>query len=317
MSASAILLPSKINTHYWIHCIDPKIEKKFPYVDGKFVMFFPKDEIDERWKDVNILYKKGKLIGINSMKVSTQKKNHEGINKYKNGVIIFYCGPSENKQLVLEYGRNLLKYIYYNDSTLYYKSEKPHLKDFTRRYNNLYTIDVDEYYRRPRRDYDKLSINQSTVYNYKLNNQAKPQERQNYFAPNVLNQNTNFQAHVTHQTVGRAPVNQPIQTYVAQAPINYQSIHNVRSQLNQIPVSYSSRTKTSPEVYPDWSLSRPQTQFVQNFSFNPYEKPMFDNNFYNFIPQFEHFNNTSSYQPFSYQSPYLSQQNIFYPSFFY
>jgi hypothetical protein len=187
-----ILLPSKIDTHYWIHSIDSSMQKRYPYIDGKYVMFFPKDELDERWKEANILYKSGKLTGINSMKVSTQKKNAEGINKYKNGVIIFYCGPSENKERILEYGRNLLKLIYYNDSTLYYKSEKAHLRDNSRRYSNLYTIDVDDFYNRPRRESDKLSVNQSTVYNYNVFRRPQPSYPYNYFTQDPQNQMLNM-----------------------------------------------------------------------------------------------------------------------------
>ena len=286
MSASAILLPSKINSHYWIHCVDSKIGKKYPHIDGKYVMFFPKDEIDERWKDVNILYKTGKLIGINSMKVSTQKKNHEGINKYKNGVIIFYCGPSEDKRNVLEYGRNLLKNIYYNDSILYYKSEKPHLRDSTRRYSNLYTIDVDVYYKRPRNDSDRLSVNQSTVYNFKFNAQPRHQQvyRQNYFDHNSSSpQKNNFT-----KIVG-----------------------------DQIPNLNSNGRETFSNSYHNWSLSSPQTQFNKDVSYNAYESSRLGNHYFNYTPQFNLFNYPSFYQPFVYQSPFYPNQNNFYPIFGY
>ena len=40
-------------------------------------------------------------------------------------VIVFYCGPSDNKGLMLEIGQNLLKYIKYEnlDGRMFYKAD--------------------------------------------------------------------------------------------------------------------------------------------------------------------------------------------------
>ena len=132
----------------------------YPYIDGKWIMFFAKEELDARWNEAKYLYKTGKLVGINSMKVSTQVYNPYAVNKYKNGVIIFYCGPSEDTHHVMKCGKNLLKHMHYNDSVLYYKSDKSHLQDESRKYRNLYTLNVDEYYRRSRKDRRTVSINE-------------------------------------------------------------------------------------------------------------------------------------------------------------
>jgi hypothetical protein len=153
-------LPSQVNTHYWIYSVDPYMMRTYPYIDGKWVMFFSKEELDERWKEAKFLYKTGRLIGVNSMKVSTQVYNPYAVNKYRNGVIIFYCGPSEDKRHIMKCGRNLLKQIYYNDSILYYKSDKPHLQDNSRKYRNLYELNADNYYKRPRSGMRTVSINE-------------------------------------------------------------------------------------------------------------------------------------------------------------
>ena len=50
--------------------------------------------------------------------------------------------------------------MYYNDSVLYYKSDKPYLQDNSRKYRNLYTLNVDEYYKRPRSGMRTVSINE-------------------------------------------------------------------------------------------------------------------------------------------------------------
>jgi hypothetical protein len=283
-----ILLPSKINTHYWIHCIDKKIEKTYPHIDGKYVMFFPKDELDERWKEANILYKSGKLIGINSMKVSTQKKNAEGINKYKNGVIIFYCGPSENKERILEYGRNLLKLIYYNDSNLYYKSEKSHLRDNSRRYSNLYTIDVDDFYNRPRRESDKLSVNQSTVYNYNMF--RRPQ--QSYRVNNEVK-----------------PSSRPF-VQASSRPYTYdQQSYNLKNHFIQTPQFQSSkRSSNGWETFfnNNWNFNSP-TQFDN--SYDKFGGRMFSNNMNN---QFDTFNYRSFYpQAFFPHQNFFNQNYVF------
>ncbi len=89
------------------------------------------------------LFRDGHLKGIKSIKVSTAKPNQESIFEPGEGIIIFYCGPSENEAKILEYGRNILKYMWYPRSHFYFKSDKPHLWS-TRKYKHMYFIETGE-----------------------------------------------------------------------------------------------------------------------------------------------------------------------------
>ena len=58
------------------------------------------------------------------MKVSTMRENCKNSdNSFQ--VIIFYCGPSDNQELVLEIGYNLLNHIEYTnpDGAMFYKAD--------------------------------------------------------------------------------------------------------------------------------------------------------------------------------------------------
>ena len=161
-------LPSQVNSFYWIYCTNPPMNYNYPHNDGKWIMFFRKSELDQRWKEACELYRAGKLIGVNSMKVSTMLYNPMGANSYENGMIIFYCGPSENEANIMEYGRNLLRHIYYEDPVLYYKSDKMHLQDPSRVYRHLYFINTDEFYNRP--NIRRKSINSESSISFNVRN---------------------------------------------------------------------------------------------------------------------------------------------------
>jgi hypothetical protein len=82
-------VPSKIHDSYWIYEKNDKFDKLS--FDGKWMLFFDKKIIDEKWRLLKQLYNDGKLIGIHSVKVSTAKDNPRATNQ-KTGVIIAYCG---------------------------------------------------------------------------------------------------------------------------------------------------------------------------------------------------------------------------------
>ena len=67
----------------------------------------------------------GKLNGIHAMKVSTMRENFKCKADRQPHVIIFYCGPSDNKKLMLEIGNNLLNHIKYKclDGAMLYKAD--------------------------------------------------------------------------------------------------------------------------------------------------------------------------------------------------
>ena len=139
--------PSKINHMYWVYCREDYLMNKHPHNDGKWMMFFPIGEVDARWAEACGLYRSGKLKGINSMKVSTSKPNSQKIYDEGEAIIIFYCGPSEDKVNVMEYGRNILSYMNYPRDTFYYKSDQPHLINWNNRYRHMYTISTQESFR--------------------------------------------------------------------------------------------------------------------------------------------------------------------------
>ena len=87
--------PMSVTDEYWLFERDSKAGAKYQYdpeLTGKWMMFWNKSVLDERWKQAVILYREGKLTGITSMKVSTKRDNPRASDK-TSGVIIFYCGP--------------------------------------------------------------------------------------------------------------------------------------------------------------------------------------------------------------------------------
>jgi hypothetical protein len=140
------LSPSQITHMFWVYCRDDYLMGQYPNNDGKWMMFFTLDEIDAKWEEACNLYRSGRLTGINSMKVSTAKPNSQRIYDEGEGIIIFYCGPSQDETNVLEYGRNILSNMNYPRDRFYYKSDQPDLIDWSQRYRHMYFIDTYEFY---------------------------------------------------------------------------------------------------------------------------------------------------------------------------
>lgn len=140
--------PSEILHSYWVYCLDQELSSTYPNQEGKWMMFFPLAEMDQRWGEACSLYRAGKLGGINSMKASTAKQNPmpQRLHAFDEGIIIFYCGPSEDEANVMEYGRNILNHMNYPRAEFHYKSDKPHLINHSRPYKNMYTIYTQEHY---------------------------------------------------------------------------------------------------------------------------------------------------------------------------
>lgn len=140
--------PSDIFHSYWVYCLDEQTSGAYPNQDGKWMMFFPLSEMDRRWGEACSLYRAGKLTGINSMKASTAKQNPmpQRLHGPNEGIIIFYCGPSEFEANVMEYGRNILNNMFYPRSEFCYKSDKPHLIDHSKYYKNMYQINTHQHY---------------------------------------------------------------------------------------------------------------------------------------------------------------------------
>lgn len=138
-------LPSQEFSNYWLTAFDGNNASRYPNKDGKWMMFFPMSQIDAKWAEACQLYYSGRLTGVNSMKVSTAKQNPfpERLHGPNEGIIIFYCGPCEDKASVMNYGRNILSLIPYH-STFYYKSDLPHLINHNKIYRHMYSLNSND-----------------------------------------------------------------------------------------------------------------------------------------------------------------------------
>ena len=72
---------------------------------GKWMQFYDHKDIYLHWRYAQYLYRNGKLEGVSNMKVSTMHDHH----KFGSGVIIFYCGPSDDGDKCRKIGKNILK----------------------------------------------------------------------------------------------------------------------------------------------------------------------------------------------------------------
>lgn len=72
------------------------------------MLFYGYKSIDFMWVKACNLYRDGELVGVSSMKVSTAKLNPRQ-SSYTKGVIIFYCGPYSNEDLMKCYGKCILE----------------------------------------------------------------------------------------------------------------------------------------------------------------------------------------------------------------
>ena len=144
----AVQLPTQVHDNFWVSALDKNNASAFPNQDGKWMMFFHMSEIDAKWSEACQLYYSGRLTGVNSMKASTAKQNPmpERLHGPDEGIIIFYCGPSEDEANVMEYGRNILNNMHYPRETFYYKSDKPHLIDWSKQYRHMYYINTLQHY---------------------------------------------------------------------------------------------------------------------------------------------------------------------------
>ena len=155
-------LPTQVHDSYWVYALEQHLAAQFPNQDGKWMMFFPMSEMDARWNEACQLYRSGRLFGINSMKASTAMQNPmpQRLHGPDEGIIIFYCGPSEDQANVMEYGRNILNNMNYPRDTFYYKSDKPHLINHHKPYKHMYYINTQQHY---------SGINTSVNHQFKFN----------------------------------------------------------------------------------------------------------------------------------------------------
>ena len=83
---------------------------------GKWMLFYPTDEIDKTWQKAVHRYKGKELAGICAMKCSTAAYNPTASQNYT-GIICFFCGPYDNEEVILDFGKNLVDKMDYTDDT--------------------------------------------------------------------------------------------------------------------------------------------------------------------------------------------------------
>lgn len=74
---------------------------------GQVVVDLSHRSLDAKWVKACKLYRTNELTGISYLKASTAKAFPDR-EKSRYGVIIFFCGPHENEDAVMKYGRNLV-----------------------------------------------------------------------------------------------------------------------------------------------------------------------------------------------------------------
>jgi hypothetical protein len=92
------------------------------------MLFYPPDRIDERWETAKLALRSGHMEGVVQMKVSTaraaaenaQQQQQEGRGAYKpNHVLIFYCGPAWDKELMTSIGKRVARAMNPSVKTMY------------------------------------------------------------------------------------------------------------------------------------------------------------------------------------------------------
>ena len=111
--------PSRNLQEYWFFCDQGAVPRTFADGEcGKWMLFSPPDCVDERWETAKLALRSGHMEGIVQMKVSTaravaenaQQQQQEGRGAYKpNHVLIFYCGPACDKQLMTSIGKRVAR----------------------------------------------------------------------------------------------------------------------------------------------------------------------------------------------------------------
>ena len=99
--------PSKIKSKFWLHAeIKKGIYKPYSEKSGKWLLFIPREQIDQTWAVIKKYTEDGRLSG--EAKVSTAKKNPNAIRENVH-VICIYTYDWEDKEDVMRIGVELRK----------------------------------------------------------------------------------------------------------------------------------------------------------------------------------------------------------------
>ena len=120
-------LPSA-GTDYWVYAdrvnpelVDEPADGPNVVEDGKWMLFYPKAEMDARWLEACEHMQAGRFGIVESMKASTFKENPRSSDHGK-GVIIIYT-PQIHKDMLMETGRLIMNAMQYG-VTMYFKTNE-------------------------------------------------------------------------------------------------------------------------------------------------------------------------------------------------
>ena len=114
-------LPSNTFDYPWL--VKNNYETAYDDDVGKWMLFYDKSIMDENWIIAKELYDENKLVGVISMKCSTNYINDRASSN-DNGIIIFYCNDSINEETIKSIGRNILTQMQYiEQKKIFYKTD--------------------------------------------------------------------------------------------------------------------------------------------------------------------------------------------------
>ncbi len=92
--------------------------------DGKWMLFYEKHRMNDRWVLAKKLYRENKLDGVIAMKCSTNYESSRASNGSYEGIIILHCSDSSNEEYILDIGKNILQMFEYKEKQMiYYKTD--------------------------------------------------------------------------------------------------------------------------------------------------------------------------------------------------
>jgi len=130
MCKNSDLLPMEIYDMPWLYeekHIETKIDDNFVFNEnieqnhGKWMLFYKKSSMNDKWQFIKNLYRENKLSGVDSIKCSTNWENPRA-SSHDEGIIIFYCSNNTEEQIIMT-GKNILELLLYKEKDyIYYKT---------------------------------------------------------------------------------------------------------------------------------------------------------------------------------------------------
>lgn len=91
---------------------------------GKWMLFYPKNEMEIMWEKIQRLYEKDELYGVHSMKCSSGRKKNPRASNDEDGVIILYT-TIDTEENIKRIGTNILNKTKYSlNERIFYKTDK-------------------------------------------------------------------------------------------------------------------------------------------------------------------------------------------------